>query len=153
MDVMNNADPKAIFLYCLPSFHDTNTTIGKDIAEKYGINEMEVTNEVFESEKSKVFDEAENRMHTIKAVIYATLGGKQGYTLRIVIALGGNALGKTPEEQLQLVKKTAHQIVKIVKDGHEVVIVHGNGPQVGMINLAFDNAYQNKIGTPLMPFA
>lgn len=76
MDVMNNADPKAIFLHCLPSFHDTNTTIGKDIAEKYGINEMEVTNEVFESEKSKVFDEAENRMHTIKAVIYATLGGK-----------------------------------------------------------------------------
>ena len=73
--------------------------------------------------------------------------------MRIVIALGGNALGKTPEEQLQLVKKTAHQIVKIVKDGHEVVIVHGNGPQVGMINLAFDNAYQNKIGTPLMPFA
>ena len=76
MDVMNNADPKAIFLHCLPSFHDTNTTIGKDIAERYGINEMEVTNEVFESEKSKVFEEAENRMHTIKAVIYATLGGK-----------------------------------------------------------------------------
>ena len=76
MDVMNNADPRAIFLHCLPSFHDTNTTIGKDIAERYGINEMEVTNEVFESEKSKVFEEAENRMHTIKAVIYATLGGK-----------------------------------------------------------------------------
>ena len=73
--------------------------------------------------------------------------------LRIVIALGGNALGKTPEEQLRLVKKTAKQIVKIVKDGHEVVVVHGNGPQVGMINLAFDNAYQNKAGTPLMPFA
>lgn len=73
--------------------------------------------------------------------------------LRIVIALGGNALGKTPEEQLKLVKETAKQIVKIVKDGHEVVVVHGNGPQVGMINLAFDNAYQNKAGTPLMPFA
>lgn len=73
--------------------------------------------------------------------------------LRIVIALGGNALGKTPEEQLRLVKETAKQIVKIVKDGHEVVVVHGNGPQVGMINLAFDNAYQNKAGTPLMPFA
>ena len=76
MNVMNNADPRAIFLHCLPSFHDTNTTIGKDIAKRYGINEMEVTNEVFESEKSKVFEEAENRMHTIKAVIYATLGGK-----------------------------------------------------------------------------
>lgn len=73
--------------------------------------------------------------------------------MKIVIALGGNALGKTPEEQLQLVKETAHQIVRIVKNGHEVIIVHGNGPQVGMINLAFDNAYQNKAGTPLMPFA
>ena len=74
MDVMNNANENAIFLHCLPSFHDTNTTIGKDIYEKYGLEEMEVTNEVFESEKSKVFDEAENRMHTIKAVIYATMG-------------------------------------------------------------------------------
>ena len=73
--------------------------------------------------------------------------------MKIVIALGGNALGKTPEEQLELVKETAKQIVKIVKAGHEVVVVHGNGPQVGMINLAFDNSYQNKAGTPLMPFA
>ena len=73
--------------------------------------------------------------------------------MRIVIALGGNALGSNPEEQLSLVKQTAKQIVKIVKEGHDVVIVHGNGPQVGMINLAFDNAYQNKAGTPLMPFA
>ena len=74
MDVMNNASDNAIFLHCLPSFHDTNTTIGAEISEKYGIDEMEVTNEVFESERSKVFDEAENRMHTIKAVIYATMG-------------------------------------------------------------------------------
>jgi len=73
--------------------------------------------------------------------------------MRIVVALGGNALGKTPEEQLSLVKRTAKQIVKIVKKGHEVIVVHGNGPQVGMINLAFDNAYQNNAGTPLMPFA
>ena len=73
MDVMNNASPDAIFLHCLPSFHDVNTIIGKEIYEKYGLKEMEVTNEVFESSKSKVFDEAENRMHTIKAVIYATL--------------------------------------------------------------------------------
>ncbi len=73
--------------------------------------------------------------------------------MRIVIALGGNALGKTPEEQLELVKDTAKQISKIIKKGHEVVIVHGNGPQVGMINLAFDSAYQHKTGTPLMPFA
>lgn len=73
--------------------------------------------------------------------------------MKIVVALGGNALGKTPEEQLELVKETAKQIVKIVSDGHEVVVVHGNGPQVGMINLAFDNSYQNDGGTPLMPFA
>ena len=150
MDVMKNASKDAIFLHCLPSFHDVNTTIGKEIYEKYGISEMEVTNEVFESNKSKVFDEAENRMHTIKAVMYATMGGNK---MRIVVALGGNALGKTPEEQLELVKETAKQIVKIVSDGHEVVVVHGNGPQVGMINLAFDNSYQNDAGTPLMPFA
>lgn len=73
--------------------------------------------------------------------------------MRIVVALGGNALGKTPEEQLKLVKETAKSLVKIVHDGHEVVIVHGNGPQVGMINLAFDSGYQNNIGVPLMPFA
>ncbi|MDO4394854.1 MAG: carbamate kinase [Mycoplasmatota bacterium] len=73
--------------------------------------------------------------------------------MRIVIALGGNALGNTPEKQLKLVKKTAKQLVKIIKSGHEVVVVHGNGPQVGMINLAFESAYQNEAGTPLMPFA
>ena len=67
------AKPSAIFMHCLPSFHDTRTTIGADIAERFGITEMEVTDEVFESKQSVVFDEAENRMHTIKAVIYATL--------------------------------------------------------------------------------
>jgi ornithine carbamoyltransferase len=72
-EVMAMADPAAIFLHCLPSFHDTNTSIGADIASKFGINEMEVSDEVFESRQSKVFDEAENRLHTIKAVIYATL--------------------------------------------------------------------------------
>ena len=70
---MANAKPTAIFMHCLPSYHDTNTTIGAQIAEKYGITEMEVTDQVFESKQSVVFDEAENRMHTIKAVIYATL--------------------------------------------------------------------------------
>ena len=71
--VMKNAHKDAIFMHCLPSFHDTNTTVGADIAKKFGINEMEVSDEVFESKQSKVFDEAENRMHTIKAVMYATL--------------------------------------------------------------------------------
>ena len=72
-DVMERAKDNAVFMHCLPSFHDTNTTIGARIAEKFGIREMEVTDEVFESKQSVVFDEAENRMHTIKAVIYATL--------------------------------------------------------------------------------
>jgi len=71
--VMQNAKPTCLFEHCLPSFHDLNTTVGKDIYEKYGLPEMEVTDEVFSSKQSVVFDEAENRMHTIKAVMYATL--------------------------------------------------------------------------------
>ena len=71
--VMAMAKPDALFMHCLPSFHDTNTTIGKEIADKFGITEMEVCDEVFSGPQSVVFDEAENRMHTIKAVIYATL--------------------------------------------------------------------------------
>ena len=75
-DIVANANSNVIFLHCLPSFHDLNTTIGKDIYNKFGLKEMEVTDEVFLSDKSKVFDEAENRMHTIKAVMYATLSDK-----------------------------------------------------------------------------
>ena len=71
--LMAMAKPTAIFMHCLPSFHDTRTTISAEIAERFGVTEMEVTDEVFESKQSVVFDEAENRMHTIKAVIYATL--------------------------------------------------------------------------------
>ncbi|MEG1458019.1 MAG: ornithine carbamoyltransferase [Acetivibrio sp.] len=71
--VMDNGKEGAIFMHCLPSFHDRKTAIGEDIYEKFGLSEMEATNEVFESKQSVVFDEAENRMHTIKAVIYATL--------------------------------------------------------------------------------
>ena len=72
-EVMDMASDDAIFMHCLPSFHDTKTTIGAEIAEKFGVTEMEVEDAVFESTQSKVFDEAENRMHTIKAVMYATL--------------------------------------------------------------------------------
>ena len=72
--VMENAGKQAIFLHCLPAFHDLKTKIGKEMGERFKIKDMEVTDEVFESEQSKVFDEAENRMHTIKAVIAATLG-------------------------------------------------------------------------------
>ena len=71
--LMNAAGENAVFMHCLPAFHDLKTTIGKEIHQKFGITAMEVTDEVFESEQSIVFDEAENRMHTIKAVMAATL--------------------------------------------------------------------------------
>ena len=73
-EVMANAQEGAIFLHCLPAFHDLKTKIGAAMYEKFGVKDMEVTDEVFESAQSKVFDEAENRMHTIKAVMVATLG-------------------------------------------------------------------------------
>ena len=73
-EVMANAKDSAIFLHCLPEFPDLQTKIGKEMGERFNIEDMEVTDEVFESEQSKVFDEAENRMHTIKAVMMATLG-------------------------------------------------------------------------------
>lgn len=73
-NVMGRAGEQAIFLHCLPAFHDLKTKIGKEMGVRFGISEMEVTDEVFESAQSKVFDEAENRMHTIKAVMVATLG-------------------------------------------------------------------------------
>ena len=73
-EVMANGKKEAIFLHCLPSFHDLNTGIGKEMGERFGLKDMEVTDEVFQSEQSKVFQEAENRMHTIKAVMAATLG-------------------------------------------------------------------------------
>ena len=72
-EVMANAKETAIFMHCLPSFHDQKTVIGRQIFEKFGIPEMEVTDEVIEGPQSVVFDEAENRMHTIKAVMYSTL--------------------------------------------------------------------------------
>lgn len=73
-EVMANGKKESIFLHCLPSFHDLNTGIGKEMGERFGLKDMEVTDEVFQSEQSKVFQEAENRMHTIKAVMAATLG-------------------------------------------------------------------------------
>ena len=72
--VMDNAGPDAIFMHCLPAFHDLKTKIGMEISKKFGVAELEVTDEVFESPQSVVFDEAENRMHTIKAIMAATLG-------------------------------------------------------------------------------
>ena len=72
MKLTGNPDVK--FMHCLPAFHNTDTTVGKQLYEKYGLHALEVTEEVFESPASIVFDEAENRMHTIKAVLVATLG-------------------------------------------------------------------------------
>ena len=72
--VMAMAADNAIFLHCLPAFHDTDTSVAQDIEARFGLTEMEVTDEVFESAQSKVFDEAENRMHSIKAIVLATLG-------------------------------------------------------------------------------
>lgn len=76
MDLINNAKSDVVFMHCLPAFHDLNTKIGKEIHDKFGLDCMEVTDEVFESEHSIVFNEAENRMHTIKAVMAATLGAE-----------------------------------------------------------------------------
>jgi ornithine carbamoyltransferase len=70
---MEQAGPNAIFMHCLPAFHDQGTGIGREVYAKYGLPELEVTDEVFEGPQSVVFDEAENRMHTIKAVMAATL--------------------------------------------------------------------------------
>jgi ornithine carbamoyltransferase len=72
--MQKTGNPDALFLHCLPSFHDLETAVGREIFEKYGLSEMEASNEVFRSRNSVVFDEAENRMHTIKAVMVATLG-------------------------------------------------------------------------------
>ena len=77
MELMNRAKPTTVFLHCLPSFHDMNTVTAKDVNKRFGLTEMEVTNEVFESDRSIVFDEAENRMHTIKAVMYLTLNKRE----------------------------------------------------------------------------
>lgn len=74
--VMDNAKSTAIFMHCLPAFHDHKTTVGKEVGEKFNLDALEVTDEVFESPQSVVFDEAENRMHSIKAIMVATLGEK-----------------------------------------------------------------------------
>jgi ornithine carbamoyltransferase len=75
MDVVRaTGRPEVKFMHCLPAFHDRGTTVGEDIFRKTGMTALEVTDEVFESEHSVVFDQAENRMHTIKAILVATLG-------------------------------------------------------------------------------
>ncbi len=73
-DLVQHCANDYLFMHCLPAFHDLNTKVAKNIEKEYGLKEMEVTDEVFRSKNSVVFDEAENRMHTIKAVMVATLG-------------------------------------------------------------------------------
>ncbi|MBR6650145.1 MAG: ornithine carbamoyltransferase, partial [Clostridia bacterium] len=75
--LMDNAGPQCRFMHCLPAYHDKKTVVGREMCERFGREDLEVTDEVFESEQSIVFDEAENRMHTIKAVMAATLGARQ----------------------------------------------------------------------------
>ena len=72
--IRKTGNPDCLFLHCLPAFHDTETEVGKDIQKKYGLKEMEVSDEVFRSKHSVAFDEAENRLHTIKAIMVATIG-------------------------------------------------------------------------------
>ncbi|NLO15918.1 MAG: ornithine carbamoyltransferase, partial [Clostridiales bacterium] len=75
--MQKTGNDKAIFLHCLPSFHDLKTQVGKETFEKYGLTEMEVTDDVFRAPASKVFDQAENRLHTIKAIMVATIGRQE----------------------------------------------------------------------------
>ncbi len=77
MDLMNRAKPTTVFLHCIPSFHDLNTKVAQDVNKEFGLTEMEVTDEVFNSERSIVFDQSENRMHTIKAIMFLTLYKKE----------------------------------------------------------------------------
>ena len=129
-------NPDVKFMHCLPAFHNTETEVGKEIFEKFGMDCLEVTEEVFESPASLVFDEAENRLHTIKAVMVATLGE---LTMRVVAALGGNALLRRGEpltaENQRANARVACKALAPVALEHELVISHGNGPQVGLLAL------------------
>src|SRR3954454_661557 len=96
MDVVERTgNPRVRFMHCLPAFHNRETKVGEEIFQEYGMDGLEVTDEVFESPHSIVFDQAENRLHTIKAIMVATLGA--GPDMRVVWALGGNALLKRGE--------------------------------------------------------
>ena len=94
--IRRTGNPKVSFMHCLPAFHNRDTKVGEQIYQQFGLDALEVTDEVFESEHSIVFDQAENRLHTIKAVLVATLGGGMR-PMRVVVALGGNALLKRGE--------------------------------------------------------
>ena len=134
MELTGNPDVK--FMHCLPAFHNTDTEVGKEIYEKFGLDALEVTEEVFESPASIVFDEAENR--------HAHDQGRHGrdareLTMRVVVALGGNALLRrgeplTAENQRANARVACAALAPVALE-HELVISHGNGPQVGLLAL------------------
>ena len=135
-------NPDVKFLHCLPAFHDVATEVGAKIFERHGLAAMEVTDEVFESPASVVFDQAENRLHTIKAVLVATPDAWGARLMRVVAALGGNALLRrgqpmTAENQRANIRVAARALLPIALE-HDLVLTHGNGPQVGL--LALQNA-------------
>ena len=130
-----SGNPDVKFMHCLPAFHNLNTSLGEEILKRSGMDALEVTDEVFESPASIVFDEAENRLHTIKAVLVATWEPD----VRVVVALGGNALLRrrqplTAENQRENVRIACEALAPIAAE-HELVISHGNGPQVGLLAL------------------
>ena len=115
-----------------------NTDVGEEIFEKFGLDGLEVTDEVFESRRSIVFDQAENRLHTIKAVLVATLGELRTHRCASLSALGGNALLK-PGEPMTAESARQHphgraSLAPLAAE-HQLVLSHGNGPQVGLLAL------------------
>lgn len=117
------------FMHCLTALHNTDTELGRRLHDQFGLDGAEVSNDVFESSSSIVFDQAENRLHTIKAVL--------------VNALGGNALlrrGEKPDAAIQLdhIRSAATALAPLANE-HELLICHGNGPQIGMLALESEN--------------
>ena len=132
-------NPDVKFMHCLPAFHNADTEVGRQLHAKWGLDALEVTDEVFESPASIVFDQAENRLHTIKAAMVATLGEATRCANEVVVALGGNALlerGEVPLAEIQEkhVRVAVEALAPLARD-HELVITHGNGPQVGLLAL------------------
>ncbi len=128
-------NPHAKFMHCLPAFHNRETEVGEKIFQQYGIDSMEVTEEVFESEASIVFDRRKTEC-TRSRPCWSQPWGRD---MRVVIALGGNALLKrgepmTADAQRTNVRKAAAAMADLARD-HDIVVAHGNGPQVGLLAL------------------
>ena len=125
--------PRTRFMHCLPSFPNLDTEVGRQIHERYGLTEAEVTDEVFESDASVVFTQAENRMHTIKAVLVATWHdlAASARAMKLLVALGGNALlhrgqALSADNQLANIRVAAAQLARVAS-GNDLVVTHGNG--------------------------